>query len=103
MAEEMAEQAEQTEQVEQVEARNRRKTRVGVVTSDKSDKTVTVVVQRQFAHRLYGKQVKRTKKYHVHDETNEYKQGDVVRIVETRPLSKTKRWRVQELIERAGE
>lgn len=106
MAEDMAEQAEQTEQteqVEQVEARNRRKTRVGVVTGDKSDKTVTVVVKRQFAHPLYGKQVKRTKKYHVHDETNEYKQGDVVRIVETRPLSKTKRWRVQELIERAGE
>ncbi len=93
MAEDMA---------EQVEPRKRRKTRVGVVTSDKSDKTVTVVVGRQFAHPLYGKQVKRTKKYHAHDETNEYKQGDVVRIVETRPLSKTKRWRVQELIERAG-
>ena len=88
--------------VEQVEQRKRRKTRVGVVTSDKSDKTVTVVVERQFAHPLYGKQVKRTKKYHAHDETNEYKQGDLVRIVETRPLSKTKRWRVEELIERAG-
>ena len=93
MAEDMA---------EQVEPRKRRKTRVGVVTSDKRDKTVTVVVGRQFAHPLYGKQVKRTKKYHVHDETNEYRQGDVVRIVETRPLSKTKRWRVLELIERAG-
>lgn len=100
MAEDMAEQA---EQVERVVARNGRKTRVGVVTSDKSDKTVTVVVGRQFAHPLYGKQVKRTKKYHVHDETNEYKQGDLVRIVETRPLSKTKRWRVEALIERAGE
>ncbi len=87
---------------EQVAARKRRKTRVGVVTSDKSDKTVTVVVERQFAHPLYGKQVKRTKKYHAHDETNEYKQGDLVRIVETRPLSKTKRWRVEELLERAG-
>ncbi len=94
MAEDMA---------EQVEPRKRRKTRVGVVTSDKSDKTVTVVVGRQFAHPLYGKQVKRTKKYHAHDETNEYREGDLVRIVETRPLSKTKRWRVQELIERAGE
>ena len=93
MAEDMA---------EQVEPRKRRKTRVGVVTSDKSDKTVTVVVGRQFAHPLYGKQVKRTKKYHAHDETNEYREGDLVRIVETRPLSKTKRWRVQELIERAG-
>lgn len=87
---------------EQVAARKRRKTRVGVVTSDKGDKTVTVVVERQFAHPLYGKQVKRTKKYHAHDETNEYKQGDLVRIVETRPLSKTKRWRVEELLERAG-
>lgn len=93
MAEDMA---------EQVTPRNQRKTRVGVVTSDKSDKTVTVVVERQFAHPLYGKQVKRTKKYHAHDETNEYKQGDLVRIVETRPRSKTKRWRVEELIERAG-
>lgn len=100
MAEDMAEQA---EQAERVEVRNRRKTRVGVVTSDKSDKTVTVVVKRQFAHPLYGKQVKRTKKYHAHDETNEYRQGDLVRIVETRPLSKTKRWRVEALIERAGE
>lgn len=87
---------------EQVAARKRRKTRVGVVTSDKGDKTVIVVVERQFAHPLYGKQVKRTKKYHAHDETNEYKQGDLVRIVETRPLSKTKRWRVEELLERAG-
>ncbi len=106
MAEDMAEQVEQVEQVEQaeqVEARNQRKTRVGVVTSDRSDKTVTVVVGRQFAHPLYGKQVKRTKKYHAHDETNEYRLGDLVRIVETRPLSKTKRWRVHELIERAGE
>ncbi len=80
--------------------RNRRKTRVGTVVSDKSDKTVTVVVERRFAHPLYGKGVKRTKKYHAHDENNEYKTGDVVRIMETRPLSKTKRWRVVELIER---
>ncbi len=80
--------------------RHRRKSRVGVVTSDKSDKTVTVMVGRQFAHPLYGKQVKKTKKYHAHDEANECRQGDVVRIVETRPLSKTKRWRVAELLER---
>ena len=80
--------------------RHRRKSRVGVVTSDKSDKTVTVMVGRQFAHPLYGKQVKKTKKYHAHDEANEFQQGDVVRIVETRPLSKTKRWRVAELLER---
>lgn len=80
--------------------RARRKTRLGVVTSDKQEKTVTVSVERRFPHPLYGKQVKRTKKYHAHDETNEYRVGDTVRIVETRPLSRTKRWRVVELIER---
>ena len=80
--------------------RNSRKTRVGTVSSDKSNKTVTVVVERRAAHPYYGKQVTSTKKYHAHDEKNEYKVGDVVRIVETRPLSKTKRWRVVELIER---
>lgn len=80
--------------------RNRRKIRVGQVTSDKMDKTVTVSVERRFAHPLYGKGVKRTKKYHVHDPKNEYRVGDTVRITETRPLSKTKRWRVLELIER---
>lgn len=81
-------------------ARNRRKTRTGVVVSDKADKTVTVQVERRFAHPLYGKQVAKTKKYQAHDELNEYKVGDLVRMVETRPLSKTKRWRVAELIER---
>ena len=80
--------------------RNRRKTRIGVIVSDKSDKTVTVQVERRFAHPLYGKQVAKTKKYQAHDELNEYRVGDVVRMVETRPLSKTKRWRVAELIER---
>lgn len=80
--------------------RNRRKVRTGVVVSDKSDKTVTVKVGRQFAHPLYGKQVKRDTKYHAHDEENQYQVGDVVRIQETRRLSKTKHWRVVELIER---
>ena len=80
--------------------RNRRKARIGVVVSDKADKTVTVQVERRFAHPLYGKQVAKTKKYQAHDENNEYKVGDTVRMVETRPLSKTKRWRVDELIER---
>ena len=80
--------------------RKQRKTRVGAVASDKSDKTVTVVVKRQVAHPFYGKQMTRTKKYHAHDEKNEYQVGDLVRIAETRPLSKTKRWRVVELIER---
>ena len=80
--------------------RLRRKTRIGVVVSDKADKTVTVKVERRFAHPLYGKQVAKTTKYHAHDENNEFRTGDLVRIVETRPLSKTKRWRVAELIER---
>ncbi|HET7321467.1 MAG TPA: 30S ribosomal protein S17 [Longimicrobiaceae bacterium] len=81
--------------------RGRRKTRTGVVVSDKMDKTVVVRVERRYAHPLYGKQVTRSKKYHAHDEKNEFHPGDVVRIVETRPLSKLKRWRVAELIERA--
>ncbi len=80
--------------------RSRRKVRTGVVVSDRAEKTVTVIVERRFAHPLYGKQVKRTTKYHAHDETNEYRVGDTVSIMETRPLSKTKRWRVVELIER---
>ncbi len=82
-------------------ARLRRKIRTGVVVSDQNDKTVTVLVERQFAHPLYTKQVRKTKKYRAHDETNQYQTGDVVRIVETRPLSKTKRWRVIELLERS--
>jgi small subunit ribosomal protein S17 len=80
--------------------RNQRKGRVGVVVSDSSDKTLTVKVERRFAHPLYGKQVGRSTRYRVHDENNEFQVGDVVRIVETRPLSKTKRWRVVELIDR---
>jgi len=80
--------------------RKNRKSRIGVVVSDKADKTVTVQVERRFAHPLYGKQVAQTKKYHAHDENNEFQMGDKVRIVETRPLSKLKRWRVAELIER---
>ena len=80
--------------------RNRRKARIGVVVSDKAEKTVTVQVERRFAHPLYGKQVAKTKKYQAHDQNNEFRVGDKVRIVETRPLSKTKHWRVVELIER---
>lgn len=81
--------------------RGRRKTRIGTVVSDKMDKTVVVVVERRYAHPLYGKQVTRSKKYHAHDEKNEYHVGDTVRIMETRPLSKLKRWRVVEALERA--
>ena len=80
--------------------RNQRKVRVGVVVSDKANKTIVVQVERRLAHPLYGKSVARTKKYHVHDENNEYKVGDTVRITETRPLSKTKRWRVVGLVDR---
>jgi small subunit ribosomal protein S17 len=91
-----------TEQNSQVEEeRGTRKTRIGTVVSDKGDKTVVVAIQRRYAHPLYGKQVTRTKKYHAHDENNEYGVGDTVRIVETRPLSKLKRWRVVEVVERA--
>jgi small subunit ribosomal protein S17 len=94
-------QASEPEATHVEEQRGQRKTRVGTVVSDKADKTVVVAVERRYAHPLYGKQVTRTKKYHAHDENNEYHIGDVVRIMETRPLSKLKRWRVAELIERA--
>ena len=90
----------QNQTPEETVERNSRKARIGVVVRDKADKTVTVTVERQFAHPLYGKQVRKSKKYQAHDEKNEYRVGDKVRIVETRPLSKTKRWRVVELIER---
>ena len=80
--------------------RTRRKVRVGVVVSDKPHKTVIVQVERRIAHPMYGKGVARTKKYYAHDEKNEYKLGDIVRITETRPLSKLKRWRVIGLVER---
>jgi len=92
--------SEEQKSVETTQERGRRKSRQGVVVSDKQQRTVTVLVERRFPHPLYGKQQTRTKKYHAHDENDEYQVGDVVRIVETRPLSKTKRWRVVELIER---
>ena len=93
--------AENNIQEQPADERGSRKTRVGTVVSDKMHKTVVVQVERRYAHPLYGKQVTRTKKYHAHDENNEFHVGDVVRITETRPLSKLKRWRVSELIERA--
>jgi small subunit ribosomal protein S17 len=96
----MAKNEETTQVGETVQERGRRKVRQGVVVSDKQDKTVTVLVERRFPHPLYGKAQTRTKKYHAHDENNEFQVGDVVRIQETRPLSKTKRWRVLELLER---
>ena len=81
--------------------RNRRKTLVGIVTSDKMDKTVVVTVEDFVRHSLYGKAVKRTKKIKAHDENNECEIGDKVRIMETRPLSKDKRWRMVQIIEKA--
>lgn len=71
---------------------------VGVVVSDKMDKTVVVAVERKMAHPLYGKQIKKTKKFHAHDEENKCKVGDIVRIKESRPLSKLKRWVVVEIL-----
>lgn len=81
--------------------RNFRKERIGVVTSTSMDKTIAVSVERKVKHPKYGKFMKTTKKFHAHDEKNECKVGDIVRIMETRPLSKTKRWRLVEIIERA--
>ncbi|MFO7973367.1 MAG: 30S ribosomal protein S17 [Candidatus Hydrogenedentota bacterium] len=81
--------------------RGQTKVRVGVVTSNAMDKTVTVAVERTVAHALYKKTVKRAKKFKAHDKDNNCNVGDVVRIAETRPMSKTKRWRVREIVRRA--
>lgn len=83
-----------------MEARNLRKTRIGVVTSNKMAKTITVEVERKVKHPIYGKFVKKTSKFHAHDDKNECSIGDVVKIMETRPLSKTKRWRLVEVVEK---
>ena len=80
--------------------RNLRKTKVGIVTSNKMDKTITVKVERKVKHPLYGKFVKKSTQFHAHDEKNECSIGDSVRIMETRPLSKTKRWRLDAVIEK---
>jgi small subunit ribosomal protein S17 len=81
--------------------RNTRKQRQGVVTSAAQDKTIIVRVERRTTHPLYGKSMKVSKKYHVHDENNEAGVGDTVRIRETRPMSKLKRWRLERIVERA--
>ena len=75
---------------------------VGTVTSDKTDKTVTVLVERKVKHPLYGKIIRRSKKYHAHDEKNEYTLGDIVRIEETKPISKTKTWAVKDRVVAGG-
>ena len=79
----------------------KKRTLSGRVTSDKMQKTVTVLVERRVKHALYGKIITRSKKYHAHDENNEFKEGDVVLIEESRPLSRTKGWRVAKLIEKS--
>ena len=84
-----------------METRNLRKERTGVVTSNKMDKSITVAIKWKEMHPIYGKFVNKTKKYHAHDEKNECGIGDTVKIMETRPLSKTKRWRLVQIIERA--
>ena len=85
----------------EIPARAARKQRIGLVVSDRMDKTITVAIQRQVKHPMYGKFVKKTTKLRAHDETNDANEGDTVRIQETRPLSKTKRWRLVEVMERA--
>jgi small subunit ribosomal protein S17 len=100
----MAEQQQNTESTEtrqqDGQERNLRKERIGVVTSNKMTKTITVAVERKVKHPIYGKFIKKTTRFHAHDEKNEASIGDVVRIQETRPLSKTKRWRLVEVIEK---
>lgn len=85
----------------ETQERNMRKTRVGTVVSDKMNKTVVVAVERKVSHPLYKREIRRTKNFQVHDEENECREGDVVRIMETRPLSRHKRWRVVEIVRRA--
>jgi small subunit ribosomal protein S17 len=84
-----------------MEKRNLRKERIGVVTSDKMDKSIVVAVERKVKHPKYGKFVKKTSKFFAHDEKNECNIGDTVRIMETRPLSKLKNWRLIEIVEKA--
>ena len=84
-----------------MEKRNLRKSRTGIVVSDKMDKTIVVAIKERVKHPLYGKTINRTKKFKAHDENNECGIGDKVRIVETRPLSKEKSWRLVEIIEKA--
>ena len=90
-----------SETTESTEARGNRKVREGLVVSDKMDKTVVVAVEDRVKHRLYGKIIRRTTKYKAHDEANACGVGDRVRLMETRPLSATKRWRVIEILEKA--
>jgi small subunit ribosomal protein S17 len=96
----MTDMAETTTQAAAPQA-GRRQVKVGRVVSDKMDKTVVVAVEETVTHRLYQRHLKKTKKFHAHDEENRCNVGDVVEIVSSRPLSKTKRWRVREIVKRA--
>jgi small subunit ribosomal protein S17 len=87
--------------MEEKEVRNLRKEKIGVVVSDKMDKSIVVAVARKVKHPIYGKFVNKTTKFHAHDEDNTCNEGDTVKIMETRPLSKTKCWRLVEIMERA--
>jgi small subunit ribosomal protein S17 len=91
----------ETQENAQALHRTSRKTRIGTVVSDKMDKTVVVSIERRVQHPVYGKMVRRTTRLKAHDERNDAKTGDTVRIMETRPLSKDKRWRLVEIVERA--
>jgi small subunit ribosomal protein S17 len=91
----------QTEQTAAGIERKNRKVRIGTVTSSKMNKTITVLVERKVKHPIYGKFLKKSSSFHAHDEENTAGPGDTVRIMETRPLSKTKRWRLVEVIEKA--
>jgi small subunit ribosomal protein S17 len=90
----------EVQETQNTETRNLRKVRVGIVTSNKMAKTITVAVERKVKHPIYGKFINKTTKFHAHDEKNECSIGDIVRIMETRPLSKTKRWRLVEVVEK---
>ncbi len=86
--------------IEMKEIRGKRKTRVGEVVSDKMDKTITVAVKRRVKHQVYGKYISRTTKLMVHDDKNECHEGDTVKVMETRPYSRNKRWRLVEIVEK---
>ena len=90
-----------TETGTETRTRSKRKERVGLVVSNKMNKTISVAIQRQIKHPIYGKILKKTSRLMAHDENNEANEGDTVRIMETRPLSKNKRWRLVEIVERA--
>ncbi len=97
----MAEETVNNEAVAETLDRNTRKERIGLVVSDKMNKSITVLVERKVKHPIYGKFVKKSQKYLAHDERDEAGAGDTVRIMETRPMSKNKRWRLVEIIEKA--